>query len=82
MTKFNAVINNVEVRGHEVKQNKQGEDYVLVRVEDETGTSIELIDKDLDRTKYYKRGTLMDITVNVVASKFTTIRIVDAKEIK
>ena len=36
---------NAEIRGCEQKTNKKGEDYLVVRVEDETGKAEELCDK-------------------------------------
>lgn len=74
-----AKIENVNIRGHEVKTNKNGEPYVIVRFEDETGKSYELVDKDTERADYYKRNTDMDLTVTIDIGKYTTIRIIDAK---
>ena len=74
-----AKIENVNIRGHEVKTNKNGEPYVIVRFEDETGKAYELVDKDVERADYYKRNTDMDLTVTIDIGKYTTIRIIDAK---
>lgn len=70
---------NAEIRGHEIKTNKNNEPYVLVRVEDETGKAEELCDKDTSRAEYYKRGTIGDITLDISIGKFTTVRIIDFK---
>ena len=74
-----AIIENVNIRGHEVKTNKNGEPYVIVRFEDETGKAYELVDKDVERADFYKRNTDMELTVTIDIGKYTTIRIVDAK---
>jgi len=70
---------NAEIRGCEQKTNKKGEDYLVVRVEDETGKAEELCDKDLSRKDFYKRGTQGDLVLDVQVGKFTTIRIIDFK---
>lgn len=70
---------NAEIRGCEQKTNKKGEDYLVVRVEDETGKAEELCDKDLSRKDFYKRGTQGDLVLDVQVGKYTTIRIIDFK---
>lgn len=78
-----AVIHNANIRGHEVKTNKNGGKYVLVRYEDETGKPETLVDKDLDRADYYVRDKNMDIYIDIDQGRnFTTIRITDAREVK
>ena len=73
-----AVMHNVNIRGCEMKENKKGEGYLLVRFEDETGKPEELVDKDMERRKYYVRDKVGDLHINIdVGSKFTTIRIID-----
>ncbi len=70
---------NANIRGCERKTNKHGEDYLVVRVEDQTGKPAELIDKGLDREKYYKRDMVGNIELDIQTTKYTTIRIVDFK---
>lgn len=78
-----AVIHNANIRGHEVKTNKNGGKYVLVRYEDETGKPETLVDKDLSRADYYVRDKNMDIYIDIDQGRnFTTIRITDAREVK
>lgn len=76
-----AVINNAEIRGVERKVNKKGEYYLLVRYEeDETGNSITIVDKELNRQEYYKKGTIMNLYINIdIGKQFTNIRIIDAR---
>lgn len=78
-----AVIHNANIRGHEVKTNKNGGKYVLVRYEDETGKPETLVDKDLSRADYYVRDKNMDLYIDIDQGRnFTTIRITDAREVK
>lgn len=79
--KINAVVTNVNIRGCEEKTNKNGEGYLLVRFEDESGRPCELVDKDLSRKRYYKRDENMHLTISIdQGSKFTTIRIIEAEK--
>ena len=77
-----AKVLRANIRGHEVKTNKKGEPFCLVRYEeDETGKPCELVDKDMDRADYYTRDKVMDLTLDIdIGRQFTTIRIIDAKE--
>lgn len=78
-----AVIHNANIRGHEVKTNKNGGQYVLVRYEDETGKQETLVDKDMSRVDYYVRDNNMDLYIDIDQGRnFTTIRIIDAREVK
>lgn len=82
MMKMKAVIHNANIRGREVKTNKQGGKYILVRYEeDETGKPQELVDKDMDRADCYKRDKLMDLYIDIDQGRFTNIRIIDAQEV-
>lgn len=77
-----AIINNINIRGCEPKENKNGEPYLLVRFEDETGKACELVDKDMDRQPFYKRNTDGTLTVDIsIGGKYTTIRIIDFKAV-
>ena len=77
-----AMIKEALIRGHEVKTNKNGGKYVLVRYEDQTGKPETLVDKDIERAEYYTRDKVMDLYIDIDQGKnFTTIRIIDAKEI-
>lgn len=50
-------IENVEIRGHEVKESKKdGKPYMVVRFEDTTGRSHEILDRDMENEKFYQRG--------------------------
>lgn len=63
-------IENIEIRGHEVKESKKdGKPYMIVRFEDETGRSYEILDRDMDNQPYYKRGTVGDIYADLTMTK-------------
>lgn len=76
---MNALVRNVNIRGHEEKTNKNGGKYLLVHFEDETGAPQELVDKDMDRAKFYTRDTEGDLTISITTGKWTNIRIEDFK---
>ena len=61
---FNAKIENLEIRGKEIKTGKAG-DYALVRLDAPSGERLEFIDRDADRFDYYERGKLCDLTIKV-----------------
>ena len=78
-----AMVSKALIRGHEVKTNKNGGKYVLVRYEDETGKPETLVDKDVERAEYYTRDKAMDLYLDIDQGRqYTTIRIIDAKECK
>lgn len=74
-----ATVSNICIRGCEPKTNKNGEPYLLVRFEDETGKPEELVDKDMERQTYYKRDTQGDLTIDIQMGKWTNIRVIDFK---
>ena len=78
-----ATISKALIRGHEVKTNKNGGQYVLVRYEDETGKPEQLVDKDLDRAKYYVRDTVMNLFIDIDQGRnFTNIRIIGCEVVQ
>ena len=74
-----ATINDVCIRGCEPKLNKNNEPYLLVRFEDETGKPCELVDKDMERQRYYRRGAEGTLTIDITTGRYTTIRVIDFK---
>lgn len=59
-------IENVEIRGHEVKESKQNTSkYIVVRFDDDTGERFEILDRDMSREGIYKRGTVGDIIADL-----------------
>ena len=80
--KFTATIKNLEIRGKEIcTSKKDNSEYIVVRLEDiNTGSALELVDKELSRADYYVRGEQPEeVVVTVDIGKFTTVRIVDLK---
>lgn len=76
-----AIVKDVEIRGHEVKHSaKTDKDYIVVRFEDDTGMSQELVDRDMEREPYYTRGVRGDLYIDIRTGKFTSIEIKDFKK--
>ena len=74
-----AIVENVNIRGCEPRENKKGEPYLLVRFEDEFGKPCEMVDKDMSRQQYYKRNAGGTLTIDIEVGKYTTLRIIDFK---
>lgn len=77
-------LENIEIRGHEVKESKKdGKKYMVVRYEDETGKSYEIVDRDMDNEQYYKRGTVGHIYANLtIRPNFTNIEVTRFEAVK
>lgn len=74
---FTAKVENLEIRGKEIRDGKSGE-YALVRFDNEAGDRLEFIDRDSDRFDYYKRGKICNITLKVTdTAKYTNFTICD-----
>jgi len=63
-------LKNAEVRGVERKMSNKGNEYLIVRVDDERGERSELLDRDLDNEQYYTRGTFGDFLLHISMAKF------------
>lgn len=75
-------LENVEIRGCErrISKKEDAREYLLVRFEDETGKPLEIVDRDIEREQYYKRGTIGDIYADLnIGKNFTTIAVIDFK---
>jgi hypothetical protein len=76
---FTAKVENLEIRGKEIKDGKNGE-YAIVRFDAENGDRLEFIDRDAERFDYYKRGKLCDIWLKITNTpKYTNFTIVEMK---
>lgn len=66
-------IEDIEIRGHEVKQSKKdGKPYMVIRFEDVTGRSHEILDRDMENEKFYVRGAVGNIYADLdIGPKFT-----------
>lgn len=72
---FTAKVENLEIRGHEVKSGKNGE-YVIVRFDAENGDRLEFVDRDSERFEFYKRGKVCDLWLKVTnTAKYTNFTI-------
>jgi len=68
---------NLEIRGVEKRTSKKSNDeYLIVRVEDETGRAYELLDRDAENMSAYKRGVECDLTLDLRLGKYTNVSIV------
>lgn len=71
-----AKVENLEIRGFERrKSQKTDNEYLIVRVEDEQGKQEELIDRDLDNEKFYKKGTMVDMLLTISFGKYTNVSV-------
>lgn len=75
MININVILKNAEVRGVERKTSNKGNEYLVVRIDDERGERSELLDRDVDNEKYYKRGTFGDFLLNVSIAKYAKCEI-------
>lgn len=68
----------LEIRGKEKKvSNKTNREYLIVRVDDETGKNIELLDWNIENFERYKKGIVADFELNLDIGKYINISIKD-----
>lgn len=69
---------NLEVRGVVEKLSKKtGKTYLLVRVEDDYGAWINLVDRDISRKELYVKGQIYDFKLDmVIRPEYTSISII------
>lgn len=73
-----ATVNSLEIRGKEKKvSNKTNREYLIVRVEDETGKTVELLDWNVQNFERYKKGIVADFILNLDIGKYINISIKD-----
>lgn len=58
-------IENLEIRGKEQKQSAKGNDYIIARLEDDTGQLYEFYDPNIDNLEYYKKGQIVEVTADL-----------------
>ena len=75
MIDINVTLKNAEVRGVERKTSNKGNEYLIVRIDDERGERSELLDRDVDNEQYYKRGTFGDFLLHVSIAKYAKCEI-------
>lgn len=72
---FTARVENLEIRGKEIKDGKNGK-YAVVRFDNEAGDRLEFVDRDEERFDYYKRGKLCDVYLRITNTpKYTNFTI-------
>lgn len=78
---FTAKVEDLEIRGSEVRVTKKEGDnskYALVKFDNPAGDRLEFIDRDEERFDYYKRGQMCDIWIRVQnTAKYTNFTIID-----
>lgn len=76
---FTAKVENLEIRGKEIKDGKNGK-YAVVRFDNEAGDRLEFVDRDEDRFDYYKRGQLCDVWLRITnTAKYTNFVVSEMK---
>jgi hypothetical protein len=71
-----ATVQNVEIRGCESRLSKStGAMYLMVRFEDETGKSYELLDRDMEHQTYYTKGVMADLQIKISLGKYKNLEI-------
>lgn len=70
-------LENAEVRGVEEKTSQKGNNYLIINVDDERGKRSELLDYNLERKDYYKRGTYGDFLLHIEVGKYPKVTIED-----
>lgn len=69
---------DLEIRGKEKKiSSKTNREYLIVRVEDETGKTIELLDWNIENYDRYKKGITANFELNLDIGKYINISIKD-----
>ena len=72
-------LENAEVRGIEEKTSQKGNNYLIINVDDERGKRSELLDYNLERKDYYKRGVYGDFLLHIEIGKFSKCVVEDFK---
>lgn len=76
---FTAKVENLEIRGKEIKEGKNGK-YAVVRFDNEAGDRLEFVDRDEERFDYYKRGKLCDVWLRITdTAKYTNFVVSEMK---
>ena len=76
---FTAKVEDLEIRGKEIKEGKKGK-YALIRFDAENSDRLEFIDRDEDRFDYYKRGKMCDLWLKITNTpKYTNFTISDMR---
>ncbi|MCM1263528.1 MAG: hypothetical protein NC313_12505 [Butyrivibrio sp.] len=72
------IAKDLEIRGKEKKvSNKTNREYLIVRVEDETGKTTELLDWNTENYERYQKGLTANFELNLDIGKYINISIKD-----
>lgn len=64
-----------EIRGKEKKVSAKGNEYIVVRTEDERGVCNELCDRDMENFDFYKKGQNAVFYLHIESGKYTNVNI-------
>ena len=70
MIKIDLKAENVEIRGFEEKTSKNGDLYLIVRVDDVAGNRSEFLDKNVNNKGKYVRGVVGDMIISLRDGKY------------
>jgi hypothetical protein len=70
-------VKDVEIRGVEKKQSKQGNEYLIVSIDDNRGKRSELYCRDVGKESEYTRGKVGIAKVEITIGKFAKAELVD-----
>lgn len=70
-------VKDVEIRGVERKQSKQGNDYLIVNIDDNRGKRSELYCRDVNKESEYTRGKVGTAKVEITIGKFAKAELLD-----
>lgn len=69
---------DVEIRGFEEHTSKKTEkEYLIVKVDDQSGDRSEVIDYDSKRKPLYKRGTTGNLTLKIDIGKYANVEVLN-----
>lgn len=80
---FKAKIEHLEFRGLEVKESKKdNSEYMIVKFDNDEANRVELIDRDMERKPFYKRGSYYDVLLDINhARDYTNFKLIDVTEL-
>jgi hypothetical protein len=70
-------VKDVEIRGIEKKQSKQGNEYLIVSIDDNRGKRSELYCRDVGKESEYTRGKIGTARVEITVGKFAKVELLD-----
>lgn len=73
--------NNLEIRAVDIKTSTTtGNQYILLRVEDDYGSWSNAIDRNMEHKVFYKKGIVADFTFDLRQTKnYSSLSVIDVK---